>query len=150
MYTVGATEVKLAQCLPETVKRKIAEFESKRWAATTTDREIQALWNSFLNELSSSAKKQVFTEKEMLVLSSYITTKDSLSLMARLDELSPDMLRRFLMLVEWYANSGQGTGLSVAAFQFVERVNTTYRMYMLPIVFSEDRLNKAIEVVKAM
>tara|TARA_B100000809_G_C15110546_1_gene520439 strand:+ start:77 stop:529 length:453 start_codon:yes stop_codon:yes gene_type:complete len=145
---VSPNEVKLAQKLPEKVKLRIAEFESSRWAASTTEDSIKELWLRFLADLTSCMSKQIFTEKEMLILSSYLTTKDALTLMSRLDELTGDMLMRFLILVEWYASSGQNNGISLSAQQFVERVNTTYRLYMLPVVFSEDRIEKAISAIK--
>ena len=141
-------EIKCATKLDQDVKNKIAEYESQRWAADVSEAEIKDLWCDFRNELTGCLKKQIFTEKEMLVLTSYITTKDSLVLIESLDSMDSDVLKRFLVLIQWYADTQERNPYSDNAKQFIERVMVTYRMYMLPIVFSEKRLENAINYIK--
>ncbi|MBE8232594.1 MAG: hypothetical protein HAW67_02575 [Endozoicomonadaceae bacterium] len=146
---ISPREVKLAFLLNDETKSKIAAYESSRWAASVTENDVKQLWKRFIDELLSCVDKQVFTEKEMLLLTSYLTTKDTLQLLESLDRLTSDMLKRFLVLVQWYASSNASNSFTVHSKQFIDRVIITYRMYMLPKVFSEERLREAINLIKS-
>jgi hypothetical protein len=150
MSLVTAHSVRVANKLPATLKNKIAEFESQIWAVNpTSDKELKLLWASFLKKLESCVLKKKITEKELTILAAYLTTTDSVAMVSILDDLTPQLMERFISVLHWFESYETDADLIEVVAQFKNRIMVAYRMYMFPILFSETRIENAITAISS-
>lgn len=148
MSLVTSHNVRTANKLPESLKKKIAHFESQLWAVDPkADKELKLIWDIFLKKLESCVLKKKITEKELTVLSAYLTTTDSVAMVTLLDDLSPQLMERFISVLYWFEEHETDTELIEVVSQFKNRILVAYRMYMFPILFSESRIENAIAAI---
>jgi hypothetical protein len=58
------------------------------------------------------------------------------------------MMERFIASMQWYQRQDVSPELKDAAQQFKDRIMVTYRLVMFPVIFSEERITKAINSIK--
>lgn len=150
MSVVTSQTLTKANKLPESLKRKIAHFESQSWAVDPKiDVELKVLWDVFLKKLETCVLKKKITEKELTILSAYLTTTDSVAMITLLDELSPQLMERFIAVLYWFEDHETDQDLVEVVAQFKQRILVAYRMYMFPVVFSETRIENAIAAIRS-
>lgn len=150
MSVITSQTLTKANKLPESLKRKIAHFESQSWAVDPrADVELKGLWDVFLKKLETCVLKKKITEKELTILSAYLTTTDSVAMVTLLDELSPQLMERFIAVLYWFEEHETDQDLVEVVAQFKKRILVAYRMYMFPVVFSETRIENAIAAIRS-
>tara|TARA_R110001583_G_scaffold4718_1_gene26845 strand:+ start:6288 stop:6746 length:459 start_codon:yes stop_codon:yes gene_type:complete len=150
MSVVTSQTLAKANKLPESLKRKIAHFESQLWAVDPkADADLKVLWDVFLKKLETCVLKKKITEKELTILSAYLTTTDSVAMVTLLDELSPQLMERFIAVLYWFEDHETDRDLVEVVAQFKQRILVAYRMYMFPVVFSETRIENAIAAIRS-
>jgi len=150
MSLVTVQNVRVANKLPESLKKKVAHFESKIWAVDPkADKELKLIWDAFLQKLETCVLKKKITEKELTILSAYLTTTDSVAMVTLLDDLSPQLMERFISVLYWFEEHEDDKDLVEVVSQFKKRILVAYRMYMFPILFSEARIENAIAAISS-
>lgn len=146
---ISIEQIEISRQLPEHVKQKIAAYEKQVWAVDLMDdQKLQTLWKKLLQSLDMCVAKKSLTEKELTLISAYLTTTDTMTIIESLNKLTPQLMERFIASIQWYQRQDVSPELKEAAQQFKERIMVTYRLVMFPIVFSEERINQAIKSIQ--
>lgn len=142
-------QIDAAKRLPNVIKKKIAQYETQVWAVDLMDDDkLSQLWAGIIENLDMCVAKKTLTEKELTLMSAYLTTTDTMTIIDALGKLTPQMMERFIASMQWYQRQDVAPELKEAAQQFKERIMVTYRLVMFPVIFSEDRISTAITAIK--
>lgn len=147
--SIHQEQVDAALTLSPSLQHKIAEYERTHWAANTEEPGMQKLWNTFLSRLKHRVENNSLDDDTLIEMLKYLTTLDTASLLAQIKRLSKRRQDRFIMLLNWVAESDPEPLQKEAAAQIRERILMAYRLKQYPRVFSPDRIARATEVIKS-
>lgn len=145
---LGRDALQCAITLDDGLKQKIAHYERGQWAANLTLPDIQENWRTFLNSLETAIKLDKLDDSLLSELISHLATMDTVFLLEQIGKLNAQRQERFITLLNWIADHGPNPKQQENAAQVKERILMTYRLTMYPIVFSQDRIERAIHLLK--
>lgn len=145
---LGLEALQSALALEQQLKDKIVEYERGSWAANLSLPEVQVTWRTFLSKLESAIMIDSLDDKALTELIAHLATMDTVHLLDKIGQLSPERQERFVMLLNHIAEFGPGEQQKDNARQVKERILMTYRLKVYPVIFSTDRIERAIHLIK--
>lgn len=145
---LGKEALQSAISLDDALKNKIADYERSQWAANISLPDIKDNWRTFLSKLESAIKHDDLNDIMLTQLITHLATIDTVLLLEQIGKLDPARQDRFITLLNWIADHGPDPMQQENASQVKERILMTYRLKMFPTIFSKDRIERAIHLLK--
>lgn len=148
--TVTERELTSALRLDESLKSKLSEYEKSNWAANISSVEVRRIWTRFVKELGVALRENRVNDSDLVDFIHYLSTIDTVVLLAQLGKLDESMKTRFLQLLNWVSQKSPELSQRLNAQSVVDRILMAYRLETYPTVYSEERLAKAFKCVQNM
>lgn len=145
---ITVRELDSALSLNDDLKQKLTDYEKKNWAANISSPEVKKVWKKFIVRLSEAVKREKVSESDLISFIHFLSTVDTVLLLSQIDELDQGRKVRFLQLLNWVAEKSPEPSQRSNAQSVVNRILMAHRMESYPIVYSEERLAKALKVIQ--
>ncbi len=146
---VSKEELGAALSLSEGVKGQIDAYEHRNWAVNLNAPDLKIPWSEFLSAFERGIKAGQFKNNEIVSLINYLSTMDTVGLLAKVGELDPTRQARFLQLLNWVASESKDMSQRSSAKGVQERILMAYRLENYPKIYSTARIARATQVMSS-